>query len=82
MSASPQQPPELLNRPRSYDLKDPAEVARLLREVRGYLHTSRNDGTDQSGRVFALAALTEALKAGWTLTPPPYEDPLYGPPRG
>ena len=48
-------------KPRPYDLDDPKEFLRLLREVRGYLHTCRNQhhGTDWDGRRFAIAALEQ-----------------------
>ena len=49
--------------PRPYDLSDPEEVARLLREIHGYLHTCRREhhGTDFSGRAFAMTALQEMI---------------------
>lgn len=47
------------NWPRAFDLNDPAEHLRLLREVAGYLHTCRREhhGTDFSGRMHAIAAV-------------------------
>jgi hypothetical protein len=46
------------NSPRQYDLTDPAELQRLFREVRGYLHTChKKHGTDWEGRRFAIEAL-------------------------
>src|ERR1019366_7183474 len=52
--------------PTSYNLDDPAEVKRLLRECEGYLHTCRRDhhGTDLQGRQFAMVAL-RALAEGY-----------------
>lgn len=46
-------------RPRPYNLDDPDEVKRLLRECEGYLHTCRRDhhGTDFEGRQFAMDGL-------------------------
>jgi hypothetical protein len=51
------------NPPRKYDLTDPAEVQRLMREVRGYLQTCyrQNHGTDKEGRGFALEAMNEIV---------------------
>lgn len=45
--------------PTAYNLDDPAEIKRLLREVEGYLHTCRRNhhGTDFEGRQFAMDAL-------------------------
>lgn len=46
------------NSPREYLLDDPAEVRRLMRECRGYLHACHNKhGTDWEGRKFAIDAL-------------------------
>lgn len=46
-------------KPTPYDLTQPAELIRLLRECRGYLHTCRRDhhGTDFKGREFAINAI-------------------------
>jgi hypothetical protein len=46
-------------KPTPYDLTQPAELLRLLRECRGYLHTCRRDhhGTDFKGREFAMEAI-------------------------
>lgn len=46
-------------RPRPFDLDNPAEIRRLLRECEGYLSTCRRDhhGTDFQGRQFAMVAL-------------------------
>ncbi len=55
------------NRPRPYNLDDPAEVRRLHREVRGYLHTCHyKHGTDWEGRKFAIDALDVLLKRAAT----------------
>lgn len=47
--------------PRPYDLKSHAEFRRLLRELAGYMRVSLEDGTDYTGRLFALAALKELI---------------------
>ena len=46
-------------RPRAFDLDNPAEIRRLLRECEGCLNTCRRDhhGTDFQGRQFAMVAL-------------------------
>lgn len=46
-------------KPSPYDLTDPVELARLLREVEGYLHTCRDKhhGTDFEGRRYAMDAI-------------------------
>jgi hypothetical protein len=46
-------------RPRPYDLDNPVEVKRLLRECLGYLRTCKrhHHGTDFEGREFAMEAL-------------------------
>lgn len=44
------------NPPRPYDIDDPADLARLFREARGYLRVSLDHGTDWEGRRFAMAA--------------------------
>lgn len=48
-------------KPQPYDLTDERELLRLIREVRGYLHTCRRDhhGTDWTGREYAIAALDQ-----------------------
>lgn len=53
-------------RPRPFNLDDPSEVKRLLRECEGYLNTCRRDhhGTDFEGRQFAMEAL-RALALRW-----------------
>ena len=40
-----------------YDLRDPDEIARLLRELEGYMRVSLRDGTDADGRAHAYDAL-------------------------
>lgn len=57
------------NAPRPYDLGSIAERDRLLREVRGYLFVSRNNGTDFAGRAHALVALDRAIADGWRIGP-------------
>jgi hypothetical protein len=49
------------NRPRPYDLGNPKEIKRLLRECEGYLRTCKrhHHGTDFEGREFAMRALAE-----------------------
>ena len=57
-------------RPRTYDLSDPDECARLFRETVGYAATSLHYGTDDEGRRYASEALNRALRAGYRLVPP------------
>lgn len=47
------------NRPRSYNLDDASEIARLYRELRGYIATcvKQHHGTDYDGRRHAFEAL-------------------------
>jgi hypothetical protein len=61
---------------RAYEMGDPDERARLVREVKGYLFTCRSQhhGTDWSGRAFALAALDE-LPAYLEASLPPGQTP-------
>ncbi len=61
-----------MSAPRPFDLKDPAELDRLLRETLGYASVSlhRQDGTDRPGRIFARDALNHALLMGYRLVPP------------
>jgi hypothetical protein len=49
------------NRQRPYDLGDPKEIRRLLRECEGYLRTCKrhHHGTDFEGREFAMQALAK-----------------------
>jgi hypothetical protein len=50
------------NRPRVYDLADPAELQRLYRECQGYLRTCHHKhGTDWEGRKFAVDALESLI---------------------
>jgi len=52
------------NKPRSYDLSDPAEMKRLYRETLGYLRTChKQHGTDWDGRRFAMEALDRLVKS-------------------
>jgi hypothetical protein len=51
------------SRPRPYDLSKPEEIARLFREVHGYLHVSLHHGTDLEGRQYALDALAVLASA-------------------
>lgn len=46
-----------MSEPRPYDLSDPAEIRRLIGELRGYMRVSLKDGTDEAGRAHAYAAL-------------------------
>ena len=63
------------NEPRAYDLSDPSERARLLREIEGYLKTSAfyHEGTDREGRIHAACGLRQALREGFILARP--QDP-------
>jgi hypothetical protein len=49
------------NDPRPYDLNKSGEIARLHREVYGYLLTciGQHHGTDRPGRQYALEALKQ-----------------------
>jgi hypothetical protein len=60
------------NKPRSFDITDEAERARLMRETLGYAMVSlhKKDGTDLEGREWAYTALRNALAAGYKLVPP------------
>jgi len=57
-------------RPRSYDLSDPAERERLLRETVGYARVGLKYGTDTEGRRYAFEALERAFRLGFRLTLP------------
>lgn len=59
--------------PRPYDLTQAAELIRLLRECRGYLHTCRRDhhGTDFQGRQFAMEAIDKICNGEVTVTATP-----------
>ena len=51
------------NRPRPYNLDDPAELLRLYRETHGYLRICHHEhGTDWEGRKFAIDALSALSK--------------------
>ena len=56
-----------MSAPKPYDLLDPEEYKRLIREVLGYMKVSRNDGTDLTGRAYAIEALE---KMNISLNPP------------
>ena len=60
------------NKPRSFDLTDEADLARLLRETVGYARVSliQKYGTDLVGREWAYYALRNALDRGYKLVPP------------
>lgn len=48
------------NRPRPFDLNNPAELKRLFNETWGYLRTCHHKhGTDWDGRQFAMDALKQ-----------------------
>ena len=53
-----------MSKPRPYNLDDPAEMRRLMFELRGYIHTCRRDhhGTDWEGRAHAIDALDKILE--------------------
>ncbi len=50
------------NKPRPYDLTQPAEVSRLFHETIGYMRVSLNQGTDFAGRRYALEGLQAYLR--------------------
>lgn len=56
--------PDYINSPRAYDLEDPREVRRLIREVNGYLRTCimEHHGTDRAGRAFAADAMRALME--------------------
>lgn len=58
-------------RPRSFDLSNPDERDRLLRETIGYARVSLHgrDGTDWEGRRYACEALERAFRTGFRLLP-------------
>lgn len=58
--------------PRPYDLSNPTERDRLLRETLNYARVSldERDGTDLAGREFAHDALRYALSLGYRLVGP------------
>ena len=61
-----------MSEPKAYELTNPNEIDRLMRELYGYLKVciDEHHGTDYKGRRFALIALeqiitgTEKLKRG------------------
>lgn len=57
-------------KPRPYDLRQSQEVWRLLREVRGYIHTCRaqHHGTDFDGRRFAIDALEDITSGKYDIS--------------
>jgi len=61
-------------RPRTYDLSDQADRARLLRETVGYAMVGLRYGTDTEGRRYAFEALERALRLGFRLTLPDRPD--------
>lgn len=63
----------LADKPRPYDLSNPAEIRRLLFECWGYLHTCRKEhhGTDLDGRLYALDALRQYMDGRPTPLPTP-----------
>lgn len=59
------------DRPRAYDIDNPAEIKRLQREVWGYLVTCHHKhGTDWAGRQFAIDALAKLWKQPSPPNPP------------
>lgn len=66
-------------RPRTFDLSDPNERERLLRETVGYAKVGLKYGTDSEGRRYAFAALERAFRLGFRLTLP---DPPDSEPTG
>ncbi|MDB5606704.1 MAG: hypothetical protein JWP25_3604 [Bradyrhizobium sp.] len=65
-------------KPTPYDLTQPAELIRLLRECRGYLHTCRRDhhGTDFQGREFAMEAIDKICNGEVRVTIQPPDSSL------
>ena len=61
-----------MGEPHAYNLDDPAELQRLLRETCSYAKVSlhQRDGTDLTGRRYAYNALRSALALGYRLAPP------------
>jgi hypothetical protein len=62
-----------MNEPRAYDLDLPEEKERLLKELSGYLggdmecrKSFLKCGTDVEGRKYAIAALDEIRRRGWS----------------
>lgn len=46
-----------MNEPKPYDIENLSDIKRLIRELRGYMKVSLQDGTDRTGRKYALEAL-------------------------
>ena len=48
-------------KPTPYDLREPSELTRLMREIEGYLRTCKleHHGTDVEGREHALLAIRQ-----------------------
>jgi hypothetical protein len=65
-------------RPRSYDLSDPVERERLLRETVGYARVGLKYGTDTEGRRYAFGALERAFRLGFRLTLADQPDSISG----
>lgn len=57
-----------MSQPLPYDLSNPAEMQRLIRETISYLQVSLDDGTDHEGKQFVLDAwktfCAESLRCG------------------
>ena len=58
----PKKDDDRMSAPRPFNLDDPAELARLHVELRGYMRVSLKDGTDEEGRAHAYAALCELVR--------------------
>jgi len=56
-------PANAFAKPQAYDLQDPKDFMRLLRETHGYLQTCvrEHHGTDREGRSFAIDALSDLI---------------------
>lgn len=54
-----------MNAPRAYDLSQPGEQQRLLRELCGFMQISQRDGTDATGRMHAYEALRSLKAHDW-----------------
>lgn len=68
-----------MSKPTKYDLENPEEVKRLIRELRGYMQVSLNNGTDYDGRKFALEALDEIISCNYfvSIDTENFEPPTY-----
>jgi len=51
-----------LHKPRKYNLLEQDEINRLFKELKGYMRTFEEQGTDMEGRIFAKKALFELPK--------------------